>query len=142
MNLTAIKKASLVSKKLSKDYNKIYLQINNLQVTLYRSSCLLKFYRIVGILKGVLKNITNFTGKYLCRVWWERKSLVLYIRPAPLYKRDSCTQLFSGKFRRIFENNLFVEQPWESASNFLFDIFKLNKYMKVRFIYTFSYRKS
>ena len=26
------------------------------------------FYKIYGVLKGALKNFTEFTGKYLCRV--------------------------------------------------------------------------
>ena len=41
------------------------------------------FYRIVGVLKGVVKNFANFTGKHLCRVKCERKSLTLSMKPAP-----------------------------------------------------------
>ena len=41
------------------------------------------FYRIVGILEGVLKNFANFTGKHLCRVKCERKRLTLSMEPAP-----------------------------------------------------------
>ena len=54
MNFTAIKKSSPIS------------QI---------------FYRIVGVLKGVVKNLANFTGKHL---WWvksECKSLTLSMKP-------------------------------------------------------------
>ena len=40
------------------------------------------FYRIVGVPKGVLKNFANFTGKHLCRVKCERKSLNLAVKPA------------------------------------------------------------
>ena len=42
------------------------------------------FYKIVGVLKGILKNLTNFTGKYLYQVLCERKSLALCIQSAPL----------------------------------------------------------
>ena len=41
------------------------------------------FYRIVAVLKGVVKNFANFTGKHLCRVKCERKSLTLSVKPAP-----------------------------------------------------------
>ena len=40
------------------------------------------FYRIVGVLKGVVKNFANFTGK-LYRVKSERKSLTLSMNSAP-----------------------------------------------------------
>ena len=32
------------------------------------------FYGIVGVLKGVPKNFTNFTGKHLCRIKYALKS--------------------------------------------------------------------
>ena len=41
------------------------------------------FYGIVGVLKGVIKNVANFTGKHLCRVKCERKDLTLSMKPAP-----------------------------------------------------------
>ena len=44
------------------------------------------FYRIVGVLKGVPKNFTNFTGKHLCRKKWEPKS--------SHYRRDTYTSCF------------------------------------------------
>ena len=40
-------------------------------------------YRIVGVPKGAVKNIANFTGKHLCQVKSERKSLTLSMKPAP-----------------------------------------------------------
>ena len=43
-------------------------KVNNIQIILYRSSCSQMLYKIVGVHKGVLKNLTNFTGKHLCRV--------------------------------------------------------------------------
>ena len=33
------------------------------------------FYKIVGVFKGILKNFTNFIGKYLCWVSCEGKRL-------------------------------------------------------------------
>ena len=56
MNFTAIKKSSPISQ---------------------------MFYRTVGALKGVVKNSANFTGKHLCWVKPERKSLTLSMKPAP-----------------------------------------------------------
>ena len=38
------------------------------------------FYRIGGVLKGVVK---TFTGKHLYRIKSERKSLSLSMKPAP-----------------------------------------------------------
>ena len=46
------------------------------------------FYRIVGVLTGVLKNFANLTGKDLRQVKCERRSLTLSIQSA------TCTQLF------------------------------------------------
>ena len=91
--------------------------------------------------KGVLKNFSNFTGKYLCRIKCEPKSL---IHPCSLhlhYINDSRTQLFFSVFYRIFKNTFFLEHSWASASDFIFDIFKSNKYMKVSFLLTIFYRK-
>ena len=92
-------------------------------------------------LKGVLKNFSNFTGKYLCRIKCEPKSL---IHPCSLhlhYINDSCTQLFFSGVCRIFKNTFPLEHSWATASDFIFDIFKSNKYMKVSFLLTIFYRK-
>ena len=43
-------------------------KVNNIQIILYRSNCSQTLFKIVGVLKSVLKNLTNFTGKHLCRV--------------------------------------------------------------------------
>ena len=40
------------------------------------------FYTIIGVPKGVVKNFPNFTGKHLCRVKFERKSLTLSMKSA------------------------------------------------------------
>ena len=91
--------------------------------------------------KGVLKNFANFTGKYLCRVKCEPKSLT---DPCSLhfhYEKDSCIQLFFSGFCTIFKNTFLLEHSWESASDFIFDIFKSNKYMKVSFLLSAFYRK-
>ena len=99
-------------------------------------------YRIVRVLKGALKNFANFTGKHLCQIKCERK---VYLHPCSLYlhyKRDSCTQLFSSEFWRIFKNIFLLEHFWASVSDFMLDISKSNKYMRVSFLLTFFYRKS
>ena len=50
--------------------------------------------------------------------------------------------LFYNGFCRIFKNTFLLEHSWASASDFIFDIFKSNKYMKVSFLLTVFYRKS
>ena len=92
--------------------------------------------------KGVLKNFANFTGKHLCRVKCEPKSLIYPYSLHLQYKKDSCTQLFFSGFSRNFQNTFLLEHSWASASDFIFDIFKSNKYMKVSFLLTVFYRKS
>ena len=91
--------------------------------------------------KGVLKNFSNFTGKCMCRIKCEPKSL---IHPCSLhlhYIKDSCTQLFFSGFYRIFKNTFPLEHSWASAFDFIFDKFKSNEYMKVSFLLTILYRK-
>ena len=50
--------------------------------------------------------------------------------------------LFFSGFCRILKNTFPLEHSWASASDFIFDIFKSNKYMKVSFLLTVFYRKS
>ena len=56
-------------------------------------------YRIVGVLKSVVKNFANFTGKHLCQVKCERKSLTLTMKPDTL--AHSCFPLSSEEVLRI-----------------------------------------
>ena len=88
------------------------------------------------------KVFANFTGKHLCRVKCEPKSLIYPYSLHLHYKKDSCTQLFFSGFCRIFKNTFLLEHSWASASDFIFDIFKSNKYMKVSFLLTVFYIKS
>ena len=92
--------------------------------------------------KGVLKNFANFTGKHLYRVKCEPKSLIYPHSLHLHYKKVSCTQLFFSGFCRIFKNTFLLEHSWASASDFIFDIFKSSKYMKVSFLLTVFYKKS
>ena len=50
-------------------------------------------------------------------------------------------ELFFSRFYRIYKNTFPLEHSWTSASDFIFDIFKSNKYMKVSFLLTTFYRK-
>ena len=97
------------------------------------------FYEMFS--KGVLKNFSNFTAKYLCRIKCEPKSLVHLCSLHLHYINDSCTQLFFSEFYRIFKNTFSLKHSWASAFDFIFDIFKSNKYMKVGFLLTNFYRK-
>ena len=45
------------------------------------------FYGIVGVLKGVPKNFTNFSGKYLYRIKSEPKILIYQCSLHLYYKR-------------------------------------------------------
>ena len=109
MNFTAIKKSSPTWQKFSNDYDMIQLQnqqfTNN---TLHERKCSTE---LLVFSKGVLKNFANFTGKHLCRVKCEPKSLIYPCRLHLRYKRDSCTQLLlmsSAEFLRI----PFLEHSW------------------------------
>ena len=140
MNFTAIKKSSPTWQKFSNDYDMIQLQnqqfTNN---TLHERKCSTE---LLVFSKGVFKNFANSTGKHLQRVKCEHKSLIY---PCSLHlhcKRDSCTQLFFSEFCRIFKITFLLEHSWANASDFVFDIFKSNKYMKVTFLLTAFYRKS
>ena len=53
---------------LSNDCDMLNHKVNNIQIILYRSSCSQMLYKIVVVHKGVLKNLTSFTGKHLCWV--------------------------------------------------------------------------
>ena len=84
---------------------------------------------------GALENFENFTEKYLClnvNVWFYAFSLHLYYKETPV-------QLFSSEFFRIFKKIFLFEHPWASASDFIFEMLKLNKYMKVSFLFNFLY---
>ena len=91
--------------------------------------------------KGVVKNFSNFTGKYLCRIKREPKSLIHLCSLHLHYINDSCTKLFFTGFYRIYKDAFPLEHSWTSASDFIFDTFKSNKYMKVSFLLTTFYRK-
>ena len=56
------------------------------------------------------------------------------------YKRDSCTHFFSSEFCRTFKNTFPLGHSWARASDFIFDLVKSNKYMKVSFLFTLFYR--
>ena len=100
------------------------------------------FWKIVGILKGILKNSALFIGKFLCRddvnikVWFYAFRLHLN------YKKDFWSHLFPSEFCKIFKKIFSLEHSWASASDFIFDIFKLTKYMKVSLLFTFFRKKS
>ena len=103
------------------------------------------FYKIVVVLKGAvkggLKNFSNFTGKHLFRVQCEHKVRLYSCSLHVNYKRYSRKQLLSSEFCRIFKNTFLLEHSWASASDFIFDIFKSKKCMKVSFVLTGFYRK-
>ena len=52
-------------------------------------------------------------------------------------QRDVCKQFFSSEFFRILKKTFLLEHTWEIAANFIFDIFKSNKYRKLVFYLPF-----
>ena len=75
--------------------------------------------------------ITLYTSTNVLRNSWCSQKAFLKI------SQISC---FSGSCR-IFKNTFLLEHSWVSASDFIFDIFKSNKYMKVSFLLIVFYRK-
>ena len=49
--------------------------------------------------------------------------------------------LFFSGFCRIFKNSFLLQGSWANASDFIFGIFKSNKYMKESFLLTFFTEK-
>ena len=89
-----------------------------------------------------VKNFANLIGKYLCRVWYDNIKVLFYAFSLhPSRKRGRCTQLFSCTFSRIVKKTFLFEPSWASTSDYVFDTFKLNKDMKVRFLCTFFTEK-
>ena len=124
MNFTVIEKSSHTWQKFSNDYDMIQLQ--NQQVTnntLHERKCSTEFSVFS---KGVLKSFANFNGKHPCRVKCEPKSLIYPCSLHLHYKKDCFSVSFAEFYLRIH----FLEHCCVSASDFIFDIFNSNKYMK------------
>ena len=51
--------------------------------------------------RGVLRNFTKFTGKYLCQ---------------SLFLKETLAQVFSSEFCEISKNTFFAEHLWVNAS--------------------------
>ena len=62
------KVVSCRTKTLSNDCDMIHSQSQQYINNALQKQLLADFYKIVGVFKGVLKNLTNFSGKHLCRV--------------------------------------------------------------------------
>ena len=85
-------------------------------------------YRIVGVLKSVVKNFANFTGKHLCRVKCERKSLTLTMKPDTLAHssfplsseevlRMTLYSIFGLKTTKYLRSNTYVNTYVEMPLN-------------------------
>ena len=98
-------------------------KVINIEIILYRSSCSQILYKIGGVHKGVLKNLTNICIGYNVnvKVWLYAFRLYLY------YERDACKQFFSSRLCRIFKKDFLLEHTWTNASDFMLDIFKSKK---------------
>ena len=99
------------------------------------------FYKIVGVLTGVLE-ISRISLENTCagnnvnaKVWLYAFSLHLTLKKTP-------AELFSGEFCKSFKKTFLIENSWASDSDFIFDIFKSNKYVKISFLLTIFTEKS
>ena len=61
--------------------------------------------------KGVLRNVTKFTGKHLCQSLFFNK--VAGLRPI---KTETLAEVFSCEFREISKNAFFHRTPLVAAS--------------------------
>ena len=75
--------------------------------------------------KGVLRNFTKFTGKYLCQRLFFNK--VAGLRPATLLKNESLNQLFSCEFCKISKTPIL-----QNTSGRLLLSFGVNEKLLVR----------
>ena len=68
--------------------------------------------------KGVLKNLTKFTGKHLCQSLFFNKvcNFIKNIRPATLLKKETLAQAFSCVFYKIFKNTFLTKHLRVTAS--------------------------
>ena len=64
--------------------------------------------------KDVLKNVSYFTGKQLCRSLFLMKLQAL--RPTTLLRRNSNAGGVSCEISEIFKNTFFTEPRWRSSS--------------------------
>ena len=64
----------------------------------------------------------------------------LYAFSIPIIK-DTLSHSFFQTVLEIFKKTFLLVYSWASVSEFIFDIFKSNKYIKVSFLLTFLYRK-
>ena len=58
------------------------------------------------------------------------------------FNLDSYKVLYSSESCRGSKNTFLLEHFWASASEFIFDIFKSNKFIQVRFLFTLLYSKN
>ena len=68
----------------------------------YRSSRSQMFFKI-----GAFKNLTNFTGKRMCR-----SIFLIEFQTFFLFKRDTPTQVFSVRLAKFFGTSSFIEHLW------------------------------
>ena len=65
-------------------------------------------------LKGVLRNLTKFTGKHQCLSIFFNKVAGLW--PTTLSKREALVQVFSCEFCEISKDTFFYRTPLVAAS--------------------------
>ena len=69
--------------------------------------------------KGVLRNFTKFTGKYLCQSLFVNKVPGLRPKACNFIKKETLAQVFSCDFCKISKNTFFYRTPPMGASDFV-----------------------
>ena len=141
MNFTAIEKSSHTSFLKNPQMTMIWYnyKINNLQIALYTSTNFLRncWYsqKLFSKISQISLENTSAEKNVNLKVGFIHAACTFIIKETPAH---SCFSVNSAEFLRI----PFFEHSWVSASDFIFGIFKSNKYMKVSFLLTVFYRKS
>ena len=82
----------------------------------------------------VFLKISQISLRNICTGYNVNVKIWLYAFNIFIIKRIPRTLVFQSVLE-IFKNVFLLKHSWASASDFKFDIFQWNKYMKVRFFY-------
>ena len=66
----------------------------------------------VSCKKGILRNLTKFTGKHLCQSLFFNK-----VAGLNFIKKETLAQVFSSQFRKISKNTFYYRTPLVAASD-------------------------
>ena len=96
-------------------YRKKLMARNGL-VVFYFCKSFRSCHQACSVKKGVLKNFAKFAGKHPCQSLFFNKVAGLSPEACNFIKKGTLAQVFSCEFCEIFENTLFTEHVWTTAS--------------------------